>query len=272
MREKSSHLRTCFARLILHHFASCGEIFTNQSSKTDVRGQDARRILKSSLILGPHRMLNRFSLSTKPDKRQFQLTLLLSYSCGYRKAFDEYTSILNEKYPEILINGANYDPPGMNLYLSKSILFLKFVLIIVLMSSFDIWGYLGQAIPAWYRWCSENKLYACMMVFFVGNMLEAQVSVNFGRQSRLTLRLYFDEFANISAYIVWCIRNFIERCSHLVKTTNWPHSSTARTVPDNRQSFPVFKQSSRFRPMNGRRTDGYAKSCCVRAHIAEVHE
>lgn len=45
------------------------------------------------------------------------------------------------------------------------------------MSSFDIWGYLGHAIPAWYRWCSENKLYACMMVFFVGNMLEAQVSL-----------------------------------------------------------------------------------------------
>lgn len=66
----------------------------------------------------------------------------------------------------------------MNLYLSKSILFLKFVLIIVIMSSFDIWGYLGHAIPAWYRWCSENKLYACMMVFFVGNMLEAQVHRN----------------------------------------------------------------------------------------------
>lgn len=77
---------------------------------------------------------------------------------------------------ELQINGANYDPPGMNLYLSKSILFLKFVFIIVIMSSFDIWGYLGHAIPAWYRWCSENKLYACMMVFFVGNMLEAQVS------------------------------------------------------------------------------------------------
>jgi len=103
------------------------------------------------------------------------MTFLYCYSCGYRKAFDEYTSILNEKYPEIIINGANYDPPGMNLYLSKSILFLKFVLIIVIMSSFDIWGYLGHAIPAWYRWCSENKLYACMMVFFVGNMLEAQL-------------------------------------------------------------------------------------------------
>lgn len=67
----------------------------------------------------------------------------------------------------------------MNLYLSKSILFLKFVLIIAIMSSFDIWGYLGHAIPAWYRWCSENKLYACMMVFFVGNMLEAQVKGDF---------------------------------------------------------------------------------------------
>lgn len=163
-----------------------------------------------------------------------------SYSCGYRKAFDEYTSILNEKYPEILITGANYDPPGMNLYLSKSILFLKFVLIIVIMSSFDIWGYLGHAIPAWYRWCSENKLYACMMVFFVGNMLEAQVSrSNIDCVSDFKLwtvlksnKNYLNPF--LSAHIIWCIWNFIERCSNLVQTTNWSNSSSARIISDYR--------------------------------------
>lgn len=103
------------------------------------------------------------------------LTFLYCHSCGYRKAFEEYTSILSEKYPEIAVIGANYDPPNMNFFLSKAILFLKLVFILIIMSSFDIWGYLGQAVPAWYRWCAENKLYACMMVFFVGNMLEAQL-------------------------------------------------------------------------------------------------
>lgn len=116
-------------------------------------------------------MLYQFSIN--------QVVLIYSYSCGYRKAFDEYSSILNEKYPEIYIRGDNYDPPGVQLYLSKAILFLKLILIAAIMSSFDVWGYLGQAIPSWYRWCTENKLYACMMIFFVGNTLEAQVFVVF---------------------------------------------------------------------------------------------
>lgn len=98
-----------------------------------------------------------------------------SYSCGYRKAFDDYVSILNDKYPEILVRGANYDPPGFNMHLSRIVLLTKLILIVVIVSSFDIFGFLGQPIPGWWRWCIENKIYACMMIFFVGNMLEAQL-------------------------------------------------------------------------------------------------
>jgi len=103
------------------------------------------------------------------------MTFLYCHSCGYRKAFEEYASILSEKYPQITVNGANYDPPGINYYLSKLILLLKMFLILMIVSSYDIWGHFALGIPAWYRWCTENKIYACMMVFFVGNMLEAQL-------------------------------------------------------------------------------------------------
>lgn len=75
-----------------------------------------------------------------------------------------------------MIKGANYDPPGINYYLSKLIVAAKMLAIILIVSSFDIWAYLNQAMPNWYRWCKDNKIYACMMIFFVGNMLEAQVS------------------------------------------------------------------------------------------------
>uniref|UniRef100_U5EW39 Putative selenoprotein t n=1 Tax=Corethrella appendiculata TaxID=1370023 RepID=U5EW39_9DIPT len=104
-----------------------------------------------------------------------QMTFLYCYSCGYRKAFDEYYNILHERYPEISIIGSNYDPPGVNMYLSKVILIAKLSLIIILMTSFDFWGSLGQPIPGWWSWCTENKMYACMMIFFFGNMLESQL-------------------------------------------------------------------------------------------------
>jgi len=103
------------------------------------------------------------------------MTFLYCYSCGYRKAFEEYVSILTEKYPQIIIKGANYDPPGANYYLSKFIVIAKMLAIILIVSSFDIWAHLGQVIPNWYRWCIDNKIYSCMMIFFVGNMLEAQL-------------------------------------------------------------------------------------------------
>ncbi|XP_055710139.1 thioredoxin reductase-like selenoprotein T homolog CG3887 [Phlebotomus papatasi] len=114
--------------------------------------------------------ISKFSQNVGPT-----MTILYCYSCGYRKAFDDYVSILNDKYPEILVRGANYDPPGFNMHLSRIVLLTKLILIVVIVSSFDIFGFLGQPIPGWWRWCIENKIYACMMIFFVGNMLEAQL-------------------------------------------------------------------------------------------------
>ena len=98
-----------------------------------------------------------------------------SYSCGYRKAFEDYANILSEKYPQIIVTGANYDPPGFNMYLSKAIFVAKILLIVVIVSSFDCFGAIGVPIPGWWRHLLDNKLYVCMMIFFVGNMLEGQV-------------------------------------------------------------------------------------------------
>ncbi|XP_055386494.1 thioredoxin reductase-like selenoprotein T homolog CG3887 [Condylostylus longicornis] len=103
------------------------------------------------------------------------MTFLYCYSCGYRKAFEDYVGILNEKYPQITIRGANFDPPGFNLYLSKGVFAVKILLIVIVLTQFDIFGAMGQQIPSWWRFCHENKFYTCLMVFFVGNMLEAHL-------------------------------------------------------------------------------------------------
>lgn len=102
---------------------------------------------------------------------------IFSYSCGYRKAFEEYATLINQRYPHILVTGANYDPPGLNYLLNKLIFVAKMALIIIIVTSYDIWNVFGQAIPRWYSWCTENKIYACMMVFFLGNVFEAQVNI-----------------------------------------------------------------------------------------------
>ncbi|KFB52536.1 selenoprotein T [Anopheles sinensis] len=103
------------------------------------------------------------------------MTFLYCYSCGYRKAFDDYYNIIREKYPEITIRGSNYDPSGFNMLLSKVMLVTKLLLIIVLMSNYDIGRYIGHPFAGWWRWCTNNKMYASMMIFFLGNTLEAQL-------------------------------------------------------------------------------------------------
>ncbi|CAH2237388.1 jg16558 [Pararge aegeria aegeria] len=94
------------------------------------------------------------------------------YSCGYKKVYDDYAGIIQQKYPEISVIGNNYDPPGFNMYLSRFIGLGKMVLIMAILSGFNIFAWLNKPQPFWWNWCLENKLYACMMLFFTFNMLE----------------------------------------------------------------------------------------------------
>ncbi|XP_063358519.1 thioredoxin reductase-like selenoprotein T homolog CG3887 [Cydia amplana] len=103
------------------------------------------------------------------------MNIYYCYSCGYRKVFEDYAGIISQKYPDISVIGANYDPPGMNMYLSRMIGFAKMLLIMCILSGVNIFAWLNKPQPAWWSWCLENKLYACMMMFFLANMLEGQL-------------------------------------------------------------------------------------------------
>ncbi|KAL5279410.1 SELENOT family protein [Megaselia abdita] len=110
---------------------------------------------------------------TKFSQNSATMNFYYCYSCGYRKAFEDYVNILSEKYPQIQVRGANFDPSGLYLYLSKGVFIVKMLLIVAIISQFDIFAYMNIApTPAWWNLIIGNKMYACMMVFFVGNMLE----------------------------------------------------------------------------------------------------
>lgn len=122
--------------------------------------------------------------------------------------YDQYVQLLNEKYPFILVEGANYEPSWFYMVLVKIIVSfayfnlkkkkfnfffehtfevmivlgvfysqgtLKMVAIMCVLGGVDVFTYLNQPQPSWWRWCTENKIYACMMLFFLSNMLEGQL-------------------------------------------------------------------------------------------------
>nr|CAD7440296.1 unnamed protein product [Timema bartmani] len=101
--------------------------------------------------------------------------ICFSYSCGYQKAFQEYHTILQQKYPEIIVEGENYNPPGLSMIIAKALGVIKMALIVCIVSGVNILQYTGIPLQSWWSWCVDNKLYSCMMVFFLSNALEGQL-------------------------------------------------------------------------------------------------
>jgi thioredoxin reductase-like selenoprotein T len=61
------------------------------------------------------------------------------------------------------------------MYISKILVVAKYLLMALIGSSFDVFGFFGMAQPIFWQWATENKMFAIMMTFFFSNMLEAQL-------------------------------------------------------------------------------------------------
>lgn len=82
---------------------------------------------------------------------------------------------MQQKYPDIYISGDNFPPSGYRLQLAQFMSVLKFAIILMVLASFDPFACVGQETPAWAAWMIENKIYACMMTFFLCNAVETQL-------------------------------------------------------------------------------------------------
>ncbi|KAF7997026.1 hypothetical protein HCN44_005303 [Aphidius gifuensis] len=97
------------------------------------------------------------------------------YSCGYKRVFQEYVTILEQKYPELQIYGQNYDPSGYNMYFAKFLGTAKIIVILLIITGINIAQWIGQPQPFWWEWSLNNKFYSCLMIFFVCNAIEGQL-------------------------------------------------------------------------------------------------
>lgn len=44
--------------------------------------------------------------------------------------FDHYVSILNQKYPYLLVDGANFDPPGLNMFMARALVSIQNIMFV----------------------------------------------------------------------------------------------------------------------------------------------
>jgi len=89
--------------------------------------------------------------------------------------FDEFANIIRQRYPSLLVEGDNYPPPLVRAYLAQGLSILKLVVIVVVFSGQNPFPALNMNTPAVLVWAHQNKLYACMMTFFLSNMIEGQL-------------------------------------------------------------------------------------------------
>ena len=103
---------------------------------------------------------------------------------------------MQQKYPDISVSGDNFPPGGyrwvkkypkivllktlhlcsmFRLQAAQIVSICKFLVILCVLASFNPFPFLGVDTPGWAAWMLENKIYACMMTFFLCNAVETQV-------------------------------------------------------------------------------------------------
>ncbi|KAL8595987.1 hypothetical protein ACOMHN_018299 [Nucella lapillus] len=91
------------------------------------------------------------------------------------KVFEQYAQALHDRFPGLLIEGDNFPPPPTKAFIAQALNVAKLVLIGLIVSGMDPFAFFNVATPSVYTWAKENKLYACLMLFFISNALEGQM-------------------------------------------------------------------------------------------------
>lgn len=89
--------------------------------------------------------------------------------------FEQYAHALNDRFPGMMIEGDNYPPPPVKALVAQALGILKLVLIGLIIAGINPFTYLNIQTPNIYTWATENKMYACLMLFFISNAIEGQM-------------------------------------------------------------------------------------------------
>jgi thioredoxin reductase-like selenoprotein T len=90
--------------------------------------------------------------------------------------FEEFAQMIQQRYPGLNIVGDNYPPPAVRQILATCISFIKFaILAVVAMGINPFTQFFNIPAPSWYQYALDNKIYFCLMVFFLTNAIEGQM-------------------------------------------------------------------------------------------------
>lgn len=89
--------------------------------------------------------------------------------------YEQFTDVLHQKYPHLQITGDNFPAGAMRQLIAQILGYVKLVFIGLIIVGQNPFTWFAVETPGWFNWAMENKMYACMMLFFVSNAIEGQL-------------------------------------------------------------------------------------------------
>ncbi|TNN55543.1 Selenoprotein T1a [Liparis tanakae] len=167
----------------------------------------------------------------KKMKMQFATGPLLKFqicvasAVKVNRVFEEYTQALYQRYPDIRIEGDSYLPIPLYRHFASFLSVFKLLVLGLIIIGKDPFALVGMQAPGIWEWGQGNKIYACMMVFFLSNMIENQL------MSTGAFEITLNGFE--VGFSLGCEAMFMKVCAEGRKTasTDWmPHQSSPRPL------------------------------------------
>ncbi|TKC42770.1 hypothetical protein EI555_017438 [Monodon monoceros] len=147
-------------------------------------------LVAASAVVRSDASANLGGVPGKRLKMQYATGPLLKFQIW--RVFEEYMRVISQRYPDIRIEGENYLPQPIYRHIASFLSVFKLVLIGLIIVGKDPFAFFGMQAPSIWQWGQENKVYACMMVFFLSNMIENQCMSTGAFEITLNGRIIFN--------------------------------------------------------------------------------
>jgi selT/selW/selH-like putative selenoprotein len=89
--------------------------------------------------------------------------------------FEQFSQLVRTHYPGVEVVGENYPPPPAKALIARILSVVKMALLACLLLGQNPFALFNIPTPAVYSWALQNKMYACLMVFFFSNSIESHL-------------------------------------------------------------------------------------------------
>jgi len=89
--------------------------------------------------------------------------------------FEQFSQLVRTHYPNIEVVGENYPPPPIKALIARILSIIKMALLICLLFGQNPFAFFNISTPAVYSWSLQNKMYACLIIFFFANSIETSL-------------------------------------------------------------------------------------------------